>query len=142
MNNTNAISFNKKEAQEVLLIIKDILNNNENIKDNSLLDKFKKYLYKQKIELIVTSRDKAIICCGTKVNKYENYSISKNLRNCVNEESLSTMRSSRLEITDGNFINGMYYYLSLKSNDTNIGSIILIYNKKNKEKAGELLLSF
>ena len=29
-------SFNKKEAQEVLLIIKDILNNKENIIDNSL----------------------------------------------------------------------------------------------------------
>ena len=51
------------------------------------------------------------------------------------------MRSSRLEISDGNFINGLYYYMPIKNNDINIGSIIWIYNKRNREKAGELLLS-
>lgn len=134
-------SFNKKEAQEVLLIIKDILNNKENIIDNSLLDNFKKYVNKHKLDLIITSREKIIFTCGSKVEKYLNYSVSENLRGCINEESLSTMRSSRLEISDGNFINGLYYYIPVKNNDTNIGSIIWIYNKRNREKAGELLLS-
>lgn len=134
-------SFNKKEAQEVLLIIKDILNNKENIIDNSLLDNFKKYVNKHKLDLIITSREKIIFTCGSKVEKYLNYSVSENLRGCINEESLSTMRSSRLEISDGNFINGLYYYMPIKNNDINIGSIIWIYNKRNREKAGELLLS-
>ena len=134
-------SFNKKEAQEVLLIIKDILNNKENIIDNSLLDNFKKYVNKHKLDLIITSREKIIFTCGSKVEKYLNYSVSENLRDCINEESLSTMRSSRLEISDGNFINGLYYYMPIKNNDINIGSIIWIYNKRNREKAGELLLN-
>ena len=134
-------SFNKKEAQEVLLIIKDILNNKENIIDNSLLDNFIKYVNKHKLDLIITSREKIIFTCGSKVEKYLNYSVSENLRDCINEESLSTMRSSRLEISDGNFINGLYYYMPIKNNDINIGSIIWIYNKRNREKAGELLLS-
>lgn len=134
-------SFNKKEAQEVLLIIKDILNNKENIIDNSLLDNLKKYVNKHKLDLIITSREKIIFTCGSKVEKYLNYSVSENLRGCINEESLSTMRSSRLEISDGNFINGLYYYMPIKNNDINIGSIIWIYNKRNREKAGELLLS-
>lgn len=134
-------SFNKKEAQEVLLIIKDILNNKENIIDNSLLDNLKKYVNKHKLDLIITSREKIIFTCGSKVEKYLNYSVSENLRDCINEESLSTMRSSRLEISDGNFINGLYYYMPIKNNDINIGSIIWIYNKRNREKAGELLLS-
>lgn len=134
-------SFNKKEAQEVLLIIKDILNNKENIIDNSLLDNLKKYVNKHKLDLIITSREKIIFTCGSKVEKYLNYSVSENLRGCINEESFSTMRSSRLEISDGNFINGLYYYMPIKNNDINIGSIIWIYNKRNREKAGELLLS-
>lgn len=134
-------SFNKKEAQEVLLIIKDILNNKENIIDNSLLDNLKKYVNKHKLDLIITSREKIIFTCGSKVEKYLNYSVSENLRGCINEESLSTMRSSRLEISDGNFIKGLYYYIPVKNNDINIGSIIWIYNKRNREKAGELLLS-
>ena len=134
-------SFNKKEAQEVLLIIKDILNNKENIIDNSLLDNFIKYVNKHKLDLIITSREKIIFTCGSKVEKYLNYSVSENLRDCINEESLSTMRSSRLEISDGNFINGLYYYMPIKNNDINIGSIIWIYNKRNREKAGELLLN-
>ena len=142
MSRLKPISFNKNEAQEVLLVIKDILNNSENIKNNSLLDKFIEYLKRYKIDLIITTKDKIIFSCGAKVDKYINYSISKNLRNCINEESLSTMRSSRLEITDGNFINGLYYYLSIKNNVTNIGSIIWFYNDKSKDKAGELLLSF
>ena len=78
-------TFSKKEAQQILKILKKDLLQKELLKseENEIL-RFKRYLNKIKLDCVITTRDKIIYCFGVRAKKYLDENISDYLSSCIN----------------------------------------------------------
>ncbi|MBR1416490.1 MAG: hypothetical protein IJ572_01565 [Bacilli bacterium] len=99
---------------------------------------FEKYLKTNKMECIVTSTNKIVYAYGKKVEPYLNYELSDKLKELSTDIHFGGMRSTNLEITDGNYIKSVFYCEPLKS-FKGIGCIVIFYKQDYSEQAYNLL---
>lgn len=91
-------------------------------------------------EIIITNKEKVVSTYGKKVKKYLGLNISNVLKEQLDDEHLSLLRTSNLQITDDDVIDSTYYYFAIKDNYYNIGGVFILGNKKNA--FSEELLNF
>lgn len=140
---SNLKTLTKKEAQEIIDIFKkDLMNQQISEMEKSLILKFKQKLKRNSLQCVVISKQKIIYCFGSKVEKYINDNISNNVKEFLNDKSLSYMRAGGFEIINDEFVRGAYSYRPIKYNEQNIGAIIFIYKNNHSEEVLNVLSSF
>lgn len=136
-------TFSKKEAQQIIKILKkDLLNDNLSESEKEIILNFKNQLKKNKLECIVTSTNKIIYSLGVKVKKYLEENISDYLSSCINDKNLASIKGSNLEIINKKNVNGIYIYQPITFRNINIGSLIFISSKRLTKEQLDFIIKF
>lgn len=106
--------------------------NNYNDKIKGICNEIIKHFYNVfKNNIIVTDKEKILMCYGENQEELEHKTISKELFDMINDGNLSIARLKSIKITDSEYLKGQYYYIPIKQDNYNIGSIIIDDNNCN-----------
>lgn len=136
-------TFSKKEAQQIIKILKkDLLKKELLESEKEMILNFKKYLNKIGLECFVTSRYEIIYSFGVRIKKYLKENISNYLSSCINDNNLTSIKGSNLEIVNKKNVIGTYMYQPITFRNINIGSLIFISKNKLTDEHINLIIKF
>lgn len=123
------ITYNEQEDS---IIIKKVSNNKE------ILDVIRNVFYPFAETIgclvVVTDSSKVVeVINGSKKNDYKGKDISDELKNIILDQYNSSKIIYNLRLTNELEINSKCYYISIKKNDYNIGSAIIVTDEINKD---------